>query len=89
MKVLLPIGSVVKLKEGTKSVMIIGILQEDAEGNNYDYISCLFPEGYIDEETFYLFNHDDIEIVESMGYVNSQTKEFFAQLNEYDIRSVF
>ncbi|MCM1244430.1 MAG: DUF4176 domain-containing protein [Roseburia sp.] len=82
MKNLLPIGSVVRLKEGMKYLMLIGILQEDEEGNSYDYIACVFPEGYIDEETFFLFNHEDIEEVEFLGCVNAQTQSFFETLRQ-------
>ena len=64
MKDLLPIGSVVRLKEATKSLMIIGTMQVDAEGKRYDYISCIFPEGYIDSDTFFTFQHEDIETVD-------------------------
>ena len=82
MKSLLPIGSVVRLKEGTKYLMLIGILQEDEESNAYDYIACPFPEGYIDEETFFLFNHEDIEEVEFIGCINAQTQMYMEELKQ-------
>ena len=47
MKDLLPIGSVVTLKEGTKRLMIIGRLQQNVRTKKvYDYAGCLWPEGY-------------------------------------------
>jgi hypothetical protein len=82
MKKLLPIGSVVRLKEGKKYLMLIGILQRDDEGNEYDYIACVFPEGYIDEDTFFLFNHEDIEEVEFIGCVNVQTQLYMEELKK-------
>lgn len=82
MKNLLPIGSVVRVVEGTKYLMIIGILQEDDEGNRYDYISCVFPEGYIDAETFFLFNHEDIAEVEFVGCINAETQVYVEDLKE-------
>lgn len=46
MKDLLPIGSVVTLKEGTKKLMIIGRLQQNVNTQKiYDYAGCLWPEG--------------------------------------------
>ena len=57
MKNLLPIGSVVLLKEAEKSLMIVGTMQRDDEGHEFDYVSVLFPEGYINSDTFFLFNH--------------------------------
>lgn len=42
MKDLLPIGSVVTLKEGTKRLMIIGRLQQNVRTKKvYDYAGCL------------------------------------------------
>lgn len=50
MKDLLPIGSVVTLKEGTKRLMIIGRLQQNVRTKKvYDYAGCLWPEGYMDK----------------------------------------
>lgn len=80
MKELLPIGSVVKLKEATKSLMIIGTTQKDNEDNKYDYISCIYPEGYIDENTFFLFNHEDIETVNFIGYINAESQTYIQML---------
>lgn len=85
MKELLPIGSVVKLKEATKSLMIIGTTQRDNEGTKYDYISCIFPEGYIDENTFFLFNHEDIETVNFIGYINAESQAYIQMLRNAEI----
>ncbi len=82
MKQLLPIGSVVRLEEGTELIMIVGILQQDDEGNRYDYIAVLFPEGYVDEETFFLFNHQDIAEVEFVGCVNSRVQVYMEELKK-------
>lgn len=50
MKDLLPIGSVVTLKEGKKKLMIIGRIQENEKTKKlYDYAGCNWPEGYMDE----------------------------------------
>lgn len=45
MKDLLPIGSVVTLKEGKKKLMIIGRIQENEKTKKlYDYAGCQWPE---------------------------------------------
>ena len=48
---LLPIGSVVKLKNGQKRLMITGFLQmeqdEKGQKNIWDYSGCLYPEGML------------------------------------------
>ena len=65
----LPIGSVVLLKNGTKRVMIYGRKQIHIEtGKEWDYLACLYPEGNINEEFMYLFNHDQIDKVYYLGY---------------------
>ncbi|MBP3646285.1 MAG: DUF4176 domain-containing protein [Clostridia bacterium] len=67
---LLPVGSVVMLKEGTHRVMIIGYCQKMvAEPQKlYDYVGCLFPEGYLSADKNYLFNRDQIDQVFHFGY---------------------
>ena len=57
MKDLLPIGSVVTLKEGKKKLMIIGRIQENEKTKKlYDYAGCNWPEGYMDKDHCYVFN---------------------------------
>ncbi len=43
-------------------------------GNNqeWDYIGCLYPEGNINEEYMYLFNHDQIDKVFHMGFEDDE-----------------
>ena len=69
MKELLPIGSVVLLEGGEKKLMIYGRLQQQ-EGTDvaWDYIGCLYPEGNINKDFTYLFNHDNIKEIYFEGY---------------------
>lgn len=74
---LLPIGSVVLLKQAEKKLMIYGVMQlNSGDQKTYDYIACLYPEGNIGEEFNYLFNHDDIERVEFLGFVDAEMQVF-------------
>ena len=58
---LFPIGSVVKLRNGIRPLMIFGIKQTNLETNEeYDYIGVLYPEGNMGDKTQFLFNHEDI-----------------------------
>lgn len=83
-KELLPIGSVVLLKNGKKKVMIFGVKQTDnTTGNEYDYISVLYPEGNMGEAGQYLFNHSDIEQVFFKGYEDAEREEFIEKLSEF------
>ncbi|QWG34490.1 DUF4176 domain-containing protein [Bacillus mycoides] len=75
---LFSIGSIVILKEGTKKLMIFGRKQqvETDEVRKFDYMGCPYPEGYIDPNFTYLFNHDDIQEVVSTGYEDQEERTF-------------
>jgi hypothetical protein len=75
---LLPIGSVVLLKNSEKRVMIIGFCQVDSSdggGEIWDYAGCLYPEGYIGADKTFLFNGGQIDKIYAVGY---QDEEQFA-----------
>ena len=80
MKTYFPLGTVVMLKEATKSLMIIGIMQGDDEGNTYDYVAVMFPEGYVNDEAFFLFNQEDIEKVLFVGCINAESQTYMQLL---------
>lgn len=79
---LLPIGSIVLLKDGEKNLMVCGIKQTDENGNGkeYDYLGVLYPEGHIGEQFQYLFNHTDIDKVVFQGYDDNERQEFLGKL---------
>ena len=87
----LPIGSVVILKNAEKKLMIFGIQQMDgipgetpAEGaETYDYIGVLFPEGNLGPNFQYFFYHEDIEEVFFRGYENVERDDFIEGLTNY------
>lgn len=81
-KDLLPIGSIVRLHDGEKRLMIIGIMQSDASGNGkeYDYLGILYPEGHIGDQFQYLFNQEDIEEVIFRGFEDDKRVEFLNKL---------
>ncbi len=83
MKNYLPIGSIVLLKNGQKRIMIYGRRQKRVTDNHeYDYIACLYPEGNIDENYMYLFNHEDIDTVVFRGYSDVEEEVFIERLNQ-------
>lgn len=68
---LLPIGTVVKLKNAEKSVMIFGLLQKkDVNGitEMYDYVGVPYPVGYISPALNFVFNHSQIDEVVYNGF---------------------
>lgn len=76
-KNLLPVGSVVSLKDAEKKLMIIGIKQFQEEKNVMkDYIGVMYPEGYINRDLFYIFNHEDIVEILFRGYENQEWEKF-------------
>ena len=83
-KELLPIGSIVLLKDGEKNLMVCGIKQTDesGDGQEYDYLGVLYPEGHIGEQFQYLFNHTDIENIIFRGYEDNERQEFLDKLTK-------
>lgn len=84
---LLPIGSIVKLKEAERRVMIYGILQQTPEDEIFDYVGVPYPEGYTTVMTKVAFQHSDIETVEFRGYEDEEREKLMVclelmQLNE-------
>ncbi|UOY91676.1 DUF4176 domain-containing protein [Ectobacillus sp. JY-23] len=81
---LLPIGSVVLLKQGTKKLMIYGRKQELASDQIiYDYVGCLYPEGYLNPDYTYVFNHGDIAAVIFMGYKDEDEKIYVTKMEQF------
>lgn len=85
-KELLPIGSVVLLKGGIKKIMVTGIkpVSKDDDGTEqeYDYIGVIYPEGYLNDEFNFLFNHSDVNDVVFRGYENPERVEFIEYMEE-------
>lgn len=83
MNKLLPIGSIVLLKESNKKIMIYGRLQKSFQsGKLYDYIACCYPEGNIDPNKSILFNHEDIECVYFIGFQDKEEIEYGKLVDE-------
>lgn len=73
----LPIGSIVLLKNGKKRLMIYGRKQlAPSTGQTFDYAACLYPEGNIEENNCFLFNHDQIERVYFLGLQDKEEDAF-------------
>lgn len=81
---LLPIGSVVLLKNSTKKLMIIGFAQVSAENPDkvYDYVGCLFPEGFLGPEKTFLFDSNQIEQIFAVGYQDQEQMAFKVRIDK-------
>lgn len=79
----LPIGTVVRLKDGKKNIMITGFCPISADdGIMRDYSACLYPEGVVSSEFNLLFDHEQIDEILFKGFVSSEETTFKLQLNQ-------
>jgi hypothetical protein len=82
MKNLLPIGSVVLLNDSEKRVMIFGRLVKHKQKNEtWDYVGCPYPEGNLGPDKNFLFNHNQIKILFSIGFQDNEEFELREKLN--------
>ena len=81
-KELLPIGTVVLLKDAKKKVMITGYFSKTPDSDIiYDYNGCIFPEGLM-QNVFTLFNVDQIDKVFYEGLNNKEYVDYVNELKE-------
>ncbi|HBZ02936.1 MAG TPA: hypothetical protein DEO83_03895 [Lachnospiraceae bacterium] len=72
-KDLLPIGSVVRLADTERDVMICGrIVVPDGKNDIYDYVGCIYPEGISSGDDLVFFNRDAIELLLFVGFQDVQ-----------------
>ncbi|SFK95157.1 hypothetical protein SAMN05216390_10622 [Lachnospiraceae bacterium KH1T2] len=80
-KDLLPIGSIVRLKEGTKKLMITGrIICRAGSDEIFDYVGCTYPEGLTDAKNMLFFNRDAIEEKFFIGFQDKEEIDFREQV---------
>ena len=80
---LLPIGSVVMLKDSTAPVMIAGFLPVTTEPDCvWDYSGFRFPLGYTDDDDIFCFNQSQITIVYAYGYRDVEHDIFVDSLSD-------
>lgn len=83
---LLPIGSIVKLRNAEKRLMIFGVKQSgttQAGSVSADYIGVFYPEGNMGPDQQYLFSHNEIEEVVFRGFEDSERDAFMGELQQY------
>ena len=63
--------------------MIIGRLQQNVKTKKlYDYAGCLWPEGYMDKDSCYVFDHEDIDILYYLGMQDIEEFNFRNKMDE-------
>ena len=65
--------------------MIDGVMQSNEGGNGeeYDYLGVLYPEGHIGDQFQYLFNHEDIDKIIFRGYEDEERDSFIKKLTAF------
>lgn len=81
---ILPIGTVVKLKNMEKRVMIIGYGAKkiDEEDKIWDYVICPFPYGIMNLQKTLVCNREDIEILYAIGYQDAEVLQLNKEIAE-------
>ena len=79
LKKYMPIGSIVKIRGSFRKYMIAGF-NSNIEKTIYDYLACEYPFGFDNHHENVRFNHDEIESVYHIGFINNQEKKFKEEL---------
>lgn len=82
---LLPIGTVVLLKDSEKKIMITGVLQKQLDRNPekiWDYTAVLYPEGTMGPDKSLLFDSSQIEKIYAIGYQDEEQFAFKVRIDE-------
>lgn len=82
-KKILPLGTVVTLKngDGTK-LMIVSratVVEDDGKEVYFDYGAVLIPQGMVSPETVYFFNRENVEKIIFKGFENYDEQQFAKQ----------
>ena len=89
MNKLLPIGTIVLLKDSTKRILVVGYLPSEANNPRiFDYSGVPYPEGLIDSKKILLFDHKqitkichnsliDMEVIEVLNKVNKVREDIY------------
>ncbi|MDF2909376.1 MAG: hypothetical protein K0Q56_256 [Sporolactobacillus laevolacticus] len=75
---LLPIGSVVQLKNGDVKLMILNrapLYNKNGVIGYFDYSACIYPTGKVEDQV-YFFNHENIAEIYFKGYIDEEEELF-------------
>ena len=77
---LLPLGSIVLLKEGMQKIMVVErgtVYVDELTGEDIfaDYMAVLYPAG-LNPETTIFFNHEDIDKILFTGFSDNDEERF-------------
>ena len=78
----LPLGTVLRLKDAEKNIMVIGYRPYDFHDLNDsgDYSAVPYPEGLLSSEKIIIFRDDEIDQIYEYGSLDPESCEFLHQL---------
>lgn len=77
----LPLGTVVKLENATKEIMITGYkLKNKNTGKEFDYMGCPFPQGFNGDGKIAMFDHSQVRDIYHFGLKDEESKELIDML---------
>ena len=81
---ILPIGSIVLLKDSNRALMVVGQCTSKEEDDSviYDYVGVLYPDGFEDPDNLYMFNKENIGRVYYIGHVDEKSRDFLPKMEE-------
>jgi len=82
---MLPIGSIVYLKEGNQKLMILNrgsVVEQEGERMLFDYTGALYPSGLNPEQVYY-FNGDNIDKIVFEGFKDEEEERLVALYEEW------
>ncbi|WP_208423195.1 DUF4176 domain-containing protein [Latilactobacillus fragifolii] len=82
---MLPIGSIIYLKEGSRKIMILNrgpVIEENNENIFFDYSGCSYPLGLNIDEIFY-FNEENVDKILFEGFSDEDEERFDELYSEY------
>ena len=79
----LPVGSIVRLAGGERSIMVAGYMIDDAQsGRLWDYVGYPYPDGKRDPDIDYFFNRDMIERIDLLGYLDADGRHLLEEFEK-------
>jgi hypothetical protein len=57
---------------------------EQKSQKEFDYLACLYPEGFISQDFTVLFNAADIQQIVTIGFKDEEDERFQILLSEYE-----
>ena len=78
----LPLGTVVLLKDATRYVVVIGYsMIEHGEKKVWDYLGCPYPVGVVSSDSNLLFDKEQIDKIVHRGFSDEEGEEFRNQIS--------